>query len=129
VPQGRVDFVPLCVPAEVFSPAEKRRCFRLALEISESGLRLRSPIETSWQRKVLRVRLVLPPPSEEVARLFPDEWDGHLHVCATAKAEVSNPGLPTEKEVCRLLVFERHTLDPSMSAKIARYVTLRQQAG
>ncbi|HNF98809.1 MAG TPA: hypothetical protein PKI49_09575 [Pseudomonadota bacterium] len=121
-----MELAPLCVPVEIAVRNGALRCFRLALAVSDTGLRLRSPLPDELLREPLRIRLTLPPPTEELARLFADEWDGNLIVFARAAAEVVAPNTPNEKRLWRLLVFEKP--DPAMREKIQRYVDLRTDA-
>ena len=121
-----MELAPLCVLVEIAVRNGALRCFRLALAVSDIGLRLRSPLSDELLREPLRIRLTLPPPTEELARLFADEWDGNLIVFARAAAEVVAPNTPNEKRLWRLLVFEKP--DPAMREKIQRYVDLRTDA-
>ena len=120
-----MELAPLCVPVEIAVRNGALRCFRLALAVSDTGLRLRSPLPDELLREPLRIRLTLPPPTEELARLFSDEWDGNLIVFARAAAEVVAPNTPNEKRLWRLLVFQKP--DPSMQEKLTRYVTMRSE--
>ena len=120
-----MELAPLCVPVEIAVRNGALRCFRLALAVSDTGLRLRSPLPDELLREPLRIRLTLPPPTEELARLFADEWDGNLIVFARAAAEVVAPNTPNEKRLWRLLVFQKP--EPSMQEKLTRYVTMRSE--
>ena len=95
-----MELAPLCVPVEIAVRNGALRCFRLALAVSDTGLRLRSPLPDELLREPLRIRLTLPPPTEELARLFADEWDGNLIVFARAAAEVVAPNTPNESGDC-----------------------------
>ena len=55
-----MDLAPLCVPVEIALAAGDERCFRLALGISETGLRLRTPLPEEMWTRPLRIRLTLP---------------------------------------------------------------------
>lgn len=120
-----MDLAPLCVPVEIALTSDEQRCFRLALGISESGLRLRTPLPQELWSRPLRIRLTLPPPTEELARLFAEEWDGGLRLLARAASEVVAPNTPSEQRLWRLLVF--HKPDPAMQEKLTRYVTMRSE--
>lgn len=120
-----MDLAPLCVPVEIALTSGEQRCFRLALGISESGLRLRTPLPQELWSRPLRIRLTLPPPTEELARLFAEEWDGGLRLLARAASEVVAPNTPSEQRLWRLLLF--HKPDPAMQEKLTRYVTMRSE--
>ncbi len=121
-----MELAPLCVPVEIVALKSELRCFRLALGVSEAGLRLRTPLPEELQGPPLRIRLTLPPPTEELARLFADEWDGNLRLVARAASEVVAPNTPNEKRLWRLLVFDKP--DAAMREKLQRYIELRTDA-
>ena len=118
-----MDLAPLCVPVEISALQGELRCFRLAIGVSESALRLRSPLPEELCGRPLKVRLTLPPPTGELARLFAEEWDGGLRLLARGAAEVVAPNTPSERQLWRLLVFQKP--DPEMLEKLQRYATIR----
>lgn len=120
-----MDLAPLCVPVEISAMKGELRCFRLAVGVSESGLRLRSPLPEELQGPPLRIRLTLPPPTGELARLFASEWDGGLRLLARAASEVVAPNTSSERRLWRLLVFQKP--EPEMLEKLTRYVTMRTE--
>ncbi len=121
-----MELAPLCVPVEIASVQGESRCFRLALGIDHTGLRLRSPLPEELHRRPLRIRLTLPPPTEELARLFADEWDGNLRLVARAASEVVAPNTANEKRLWRLLIFDKP--EAAMREKLQRYIELRTDA-
>lgn len=118
-----MDQVPLCVPVAIVTLSGERRCFRLATAVSESGLRLRTPLTEEFLRRPLRIRLTLPPPTAELARLFAEEWDGNLQLLARGAEEVLHPDTVREARLWRLLVFQKP--DPEQLEKLSRYIGLR----
>lgn len=120
-----MDLAPLCVPVEIALASGEQRCFRLALGVSETGLRLRTPLPQELWSRPLQIRLTLPPPTQDLARLFAEEWDGGLRLLARAASEVVAPNTPTEQRLWRLLLFQKP--EPAMQQKLASYVTLRSE--
>jgi len=120
-----MDLAPLCVPVEIAALRGDLRCFRLAVGVGESGLRLRSPLPEEMCGPPLRLHLVLPPPTGELARLFAEEWDGSLRLFARGVEEVVDPGTVHERKLWQLLRFQK--LDAEMLEKLQRYVTLRSE--
>ena len=57
-----MELAPLCVPVEIAVRNGALRCFRLALAVSDTGLRLRSPLPDELLREPLRIRLTAPRP-------------------------------------------------------------------
>lgn len=129
-----MDLAPLCVPimicrADVTSislAAETQRCFRLALELSVDRVRLRSPLPSELCGPPLRIRLHLPPPTEQSTALEKD-WDGALEVYAVAGEEIVEPGSERERAEARLLLFEN--LLPADRFRIESYITHRLLSG
>jgi hypothetical protein len=120
-----MDLAPLCVPVEIAALRGELRCFRLAVAVGELGLRLRSPLPEELCGPPLRLRLTLPPPTGELARLFAEEWDGSLRLFARGAEEVVDPGTVCERKLWRLLRFQKP--DSEMQEKLQRYVTLRTE--